>query len=104
MPPPLAAIMKQMRIMIARTQDRFINNSICTENYQNVDGRPPLLFSWAARRGKLRTPAALERARENYRTRMGTNPEPCLLMCDGCAKNRSEDTETGASHKRLRSE
>ena len=48
--------------------------------------------------------AALERARENYRTRMGTNPEPCLLMCDGCAKNRSEDTETGASHKRLRSE
>ena len=69
-----------------------------------VDGRPPLLFSWAARRGKLRTPAALERARENYRTRMGTNPEPCLLMCDGCAKNRSEDTETGASHKRLRSE
>jgi hypothetical protein len=25
MPPPLAEMMKQMRIMIARTQDRFIN-------------------------------------------------------------------------------
>eukprot|EP01047_Picozoa_sp_COSAG01_P002605 COSAG01_NODE_70_length_28755_cov_34.709067_4_plen_183_part_00 len=33
MPPLLAKMMKQMRIMIARTQDRFINNSIC-----RVDG------------------------------------------------------------------
>ena len=65
-----------------------------------VNGRPPLLFSWAARRGKLRTPAALEQARENYRLRMGTNPEPCLLMCDGCVKYRSKDTAMGASHKR----
>ena len=67
-----------------------------------VDGRPPLLFSWAARRGKLRTPAALERARDNYRTRMGTNPEPCLLMCDGCARTPPEDTPTGPDHKRPR--
>ena len=67
-----------------------------------VDGRPPLLFSWSARRGKRRTPAALERARDNYRTRMGTNPEPCLLMCDGCAKTPPEDTPTGPDHKRPR--
>ena len=38
MPPPLAKMMKQMRIMIARTQDRFIKNSNCKENYQNVIG------------------------------------------------------------------
>lgn len=35
--PPLAPMMKLMR-MIAKTQDRFINNSICIEDYQNVIG------------------------------------------------------------------
>jgi hypothetical protein len=37
MPPPLAEVMKQMRIMIARTQDRFINTLvICYILYHHV--------------------------------------------------------------------
>jgi len=55
-----------------------------------VKSRPPLLFSWSATAGPCRTINALRRGRENFALVTGLPPgarppEPCLLVCDGCA-------------------
>ena len=88
-------LVKIVRDELARAQaplpglSRPAMNALCrcanTRCVRQVGGNRPLLFSRPSRRCHIHSVEALLHARDNYRQKMGSNPEPCRLLCDGCA-------------------